>query len=146
MKRDREESVSPAVPRFGSPVHGVDLGEMAAERPPGAHLDAPDGLHGPGGLGQRGVARSLASVLNNPESGVGRQETDAVANLMGDGGRGTRTKREKLRKRSWGRGEKIDKESFISINHTEISHLLPRVSSMYVGTCVKYLYIRRIHG
>ena len=50
-------------PGFGAPVHRVDLGEVAAQRPTRAHLDAPDRVRRPGRLGQRGVTRRLATLL-----------------------------------------------------------------------------------
>ena len=60
-------------PGFGAPVHRVDLGEVAAQRPTRAHLDAPDRVRRPGRLGQRGVTRSLATLLLAcPHYGEGR--------------------------------------------------------------------------
>ena len=44
-------------------MHRVDLGEVAAQRPTRAHLDAPDRVRRPGRLGQRGVTRRLATLL-----------------------------------------------------------------------------------
>ena len=44
-------------------MHGVNLGEVAPEGPPGAHLDPADGLDGGGGRGQGGVAGSAPLVL-----------------------------------------------------------------------------------
>ena len=44
-------------------MHRVDLGEVAAQRPTRAHLDAPDRVRRPGRLGQRGVARRLTALL-----------------------------------------------------------------------------------
>ena len=44
-------------------MHRVDLGEVAAQRPTRAHLDAPDRVRRPGRLGQRGITRRLATLL-----------------------------------------------------------------------------------
>ncbi len=44
-------------------MHGVDLGEMAAQSASGAHLDATHGLHVGSGLYQRGITCRLACIL-----------------------------------------------------------------------------------
>lgn len=52
-------------------MHGVDLGQVAAEGSARAHLDAPDRLHGARGLCEGRVARRFAPILGCA-NGVGR--------------------------------------------------------------------------
>lgn len=52
------------IPGVAAPVHGVDLGEMAAQGATRAHLDAADRLEGVCGLNETGVAGDFAGVAN----------------------------------------------------------------------------------
>ena len=52
------------MPRVGGPVHGVDLGEVAAQCAPRAQLDARDGLHRLARRAQRRVRHRLPRLLH----------------------------------------------------------------------------------
>lgn len=58
------------LPRVGAPVHGVDLGEMAAQSATGAHLNATHRLHVGSGLYQCGITCRLPCILNEDEDTI----------------------------------------------------------------------------
>lgn len=60
---EMEKMANLNLPRVGAPVHGVDLGEVAAQRASGAHLNAPHRLHVGSGLDQRRITCRLACIL-----------------------------------------------------------------------------------